>query len=80
LARWDYQPQREVLLERLAKGSRPTLLQLSAQGLATVGEERAIADLTRLAKGAAGSSAAIRDGSGRQSCAAWRRCACKAAA
>jgi protoporphyrin/coproporphyrin ferrochelatase len=39
-----------------------------------------IAGLTRLAKEAAGSSTAIRDGSGRQSCAAWRRCACKAAA
>jgi HEAT repeat protein len=51
LARWDYKPQRTVWLERLSQGSRPTLLQLAAQGLAVVGEERAIADLTRLAQG-----------------------------
>lgn len=52
LARWDYQPQRDVWLQRLAQGSRPALLELAIQGLATVGEERAIPDLTRLASSA----------------------------
>ena len=50
LARWDYQPQRDVWLRRLAKGGRPTLLHLAAQGLAAVGENRAVTDLTRIAK------------------------------
>jgi hypothetical protein len=39
-----------------------------------------IAGLARLAKEAAGGSAAIRDGSGQQHCGDWRRCACKVAA
>jgi HEAT repeat protein len=56
LARWDYQPQRDVWLQRLSQeslseGSRPTLLHLAAQSLAVAGEQRAIGDLTRLAKG-----------------------------
>ena len=52
LARWDYEPQRDVWLQRLSQGSRPALLRLAAEGLAAVGEARAIADLSRLAQGA----------------------------
>lgn len=52
LARWDYRPQRDVWLQRLSKGSRPALMRLSAEGLAAVGEAKAIADLTRLTQGA----------------------------
>jgi hypothetical protein len=50
LARWDYQPQRAIWLQRLSQGSRPTLLHLAAQGLAIVREEQAIGDLVRLAR------------------------------
>ena len=39
-----------------------------------------IEGLADLVKGALGRDATIQDGSGRQACAAWRRCACKAAA
>lgn len=51
LARWDFQPQRDVWLQRLSQGARPALLELSVEGLAVLGEERAIADLTRLSLG-----------------------------
>jgi hypothetical protein len=50
LARWDYQPQRAIWLGRLSQGARPTLLQLAAEGVATVDEKQAIGDLIRLAR------------------------------
>jgi HEAT repeat protein len=50
LAHWDFQPQRDVWLQRLSQGARPALLQLAFEGLAVLGEERAIADLTRLSR------------------------------
>jgi hypothetical protein len=52
LAQWDHRPQRDVWLKRLTQGARPALLELAAQGAATVGEERAIPELHRLAKAA----------------------------
>ena len=49
LARWDYQPMREIWLARLADASMdPQWTLLAAESLAEVGEPRAIEPLSRM--------------------------------
>src|SRR5262245_13575441 len=49
LARWDYQPAREVWLERLRDSETPSWsLVLAVRGLATVGEQQAVERLREI--------------------------------